>query len=88
MSSVDVYETALRLVERYGFGLILCTAVLWFLRVDIVIPMVETHQEFLRNISDTQKEISEAVHEQTKLLWAMQPDSVRSRREPAAAVAP
>jgi hypothetical protein len=74
MSSVDVYETALKMVERYGFGLALATAVLWFVRVDIVIPMVESHQQFLRDMTTTQKEITSAVQEQTKLLWAMQPE--------------
>lgn len=74
MSSVDVYETALKMVERYGFGLALATAVLWFVRVDIVIPMVEAHQQFLRDMTTTQKEITTAVQEQTKLLWAMQPE--------------
>lgn len=73
MSSVDVYETALRMVERYGFGLVLATAVLWFVRVDVVIPMVEAHRQFLRDLTLTQKEITSAVQEQTKLLWAMQP---------------
>lgn len=74
MSSADVYETALKMVERYGFGLALSTAVLWFVRVDIVIPMVAAHQQFLRDMTTTQKEITTAVQEQTKLLWAMQPE--------------
>lgn len=74
MSSADVYETALKMVERYGFGLALATAVLWFVRVDVVIPMVSAHQQFLRDMTVTQKEITSAIQEQTKLLWAMQPD--------------
>ena len=73
MSSVEVYETALRMWERYGFGLMLSTFVLWFVRVDIVLPMVESHQAFLREMSLTQRDIAEAVHEQTKLLYALQP---------------
>ncbi len=73
MSSVEVYETALRMVERYGFGLVLASLVLWFVRVDIVLPMVEAHQAFLREMSLTQRDIAEAVHEQTRLLYALQP---------------
>ena len=73
MSSVDVYETALRMVERYGFGLVLATATLWFVRVDLVLPMVEAHQQFLKEMATTQHEISRAVNEQTKLLYALQP---------------
>lgn len=73
MSSVEVYETALRMLERYGFGLVLASLVLWFVRVDIVLPMVEAHQAFLREMSLTQRDIAEAVHEQTRLLYALQP---------------
>lgn len=73
MSSVEVYETALRMVERYGFGLILATAVLWFVRTDLVLPMVESHQEFLIEMSKTQREITAAIREQTQLLYALQP---------------
>lgn len=75
MSSVEVYETALRMLERYGFGLILATAVLWFVRTDLVLPMVASHQEFLKEMSETQREISTAIREQTQLLYAMQPKS-------------
>ncbi len=73
MSSADMYETALRMWERYGFGLMLATCVLWFVRVDVVLPMVEAHQAFLREMSLTQRDIAEAVHEQTRLLYALQP---------------
>jgi hypothetical protein len=73
MSRMDVYELALRMVERYGFGLALATFVLWFVRVDIVLPMVEAHQTFLKEMSQTQRDISQAVQEQTRLLYALQP---------------
>lgn len=70
MSSVDVYEAALRMVERYGFGLVLATAILWFVRTDIVIPMVDAHRSFLREMAATQHDISRAINEQTRLLYA------------------
>jgi hypothetical protein len=35
--------------------------------------MVESHREFLKDIAETQREISQAVGEQTKLLYALQP---------------
>ena len=73
MSSVDMYEAALRMVERYGFGLVLASLVLWFVRVDIVLPMVEAHQAFLKEMAHTQRDIADAVHEQTRLLYALQP---------------
>lgn len=72
VSSVEVYETALRMLERYGFGLVLASLVLWFVRVDIVIPMVEAHSQFLKEMAVTQRDIAQAVHEQTRLLYALQ----------------
>lgn len=73
MSSVDVYETALRMLERYGFGIVLATAILWFVRTDLVLPMVAAHQAFLREMSQTQRDISSAIRDQTRLLYALQP---------------
>lgn len=73
MSSVDVYEAALRMVERYGFGLVLATAILWFVRTDLVLPMVDAHRSFLKEMAATQHDISRAIQEQTRLLYAMRP---------------
>lgn len=84
MSHTEVYETALKMLERYGFGLALATAVLWFVRVDIVIPMVEAHQAFLQDMTHTQREISSAMQEQTRLLWALQPAHARKGGDSAA----
>ncbi len=78
---MDVYERALGLIERYGFGLVMCTAILWCVRVDLVLPMVEAHQDFLKEMAGTQREITQAVREQTRLLYALQPSSA-SAREP------
>jgi len=71
MSSVDVYEAGLRMLERYGFGLVLATAILWFVRTDIVIPMVDAHKSFLREMAATQHDISRAIQEQTRLLYVL-----------------
>lgn len=71
---MDVYEAALRAVERYGFGLVMASAVLWFARVDIILPMVAAHQTFLHEIAVTQREIVTAVREQTTLLHALHSD--------------
>jgi hypothetical protein len=73
VSRVDVYEAVLRMAERYGFGIMLATAVLWFVRTDLVLPMVEAHQSFLREMALTQREISITIRDQTKLLYALQP---------------
>lgn len=73
VSSMDVYEAFLRALERYGFGIMLATAVLWFVRTDLVLPMVDAHRAFLHEMATTQRDISRAIQEQTRLLYALQP---------------
>jgi hypothetical protein len=41
--------------------------------------LVEEHRTFLRSLGETQKEISAAVREQTRLLYALQPRAEESR---------
>jgi hypothetical protein len=66
-------DTLLSLLKDYGFATVLACALLWVGRQDIILPMVEAHRDFLRQVADTQKDISEAITEQTKLLYALQP---------------
>jgi hypothetical protein len=35
--------------------------------------LVEEHRSFVKSLSETQREISQAVNEQTRLLYALQP---------------
>ena len=58
----------LSLLERYGFGLALVAAVLWFVRVDIVVPMVTAHANFLQEMSAAQRDIGVALKEQADIL--------------------
>jgi len=74
MSKTEVYEAVLRCVERYGFPMVMLVVVLYFLRVDVVIPIVEAHGQFLKEMTVTQREISQAVQEQTRLLYALDPE--------------
>ena len=67
------YERILKAVERYGFGLILSAAVLWFVRTDLVLPLVDAHTSFLKVMSETQRDIADAVQEQTRLLYVLDP---------------
>jgi hypothetical protein len=69
---MNLYEASFRLAEKYGFGLLLSTAILWFVRTDIVLPMVAAHQEFLREIASTQQEISRTMGEQTRIMYALE----------------
>lgn len=82
MSSIDVYEAFLRALERYGFGIMLATAVLWFVRTDLVLPMVHAHEQFLQEMAHTQREITQAIQEQTRLLYRLQPQAAAIQPEP------
>lgn len=62
-----------RIIERWGFPVFVAIAAGWVLRNDVLLPLVDQHAMFLSVISETQKEISKAVSEQTKLLYALQP---------------
>lgn len=73
--SQATYERVLRAMERYGFGITLSIAILWFARTDIILPMVESHRTFLdelatsnREMARTQAEISRAMTEQAQAL--------------------
>jgi hypothetical protein len=43
------------------------------LRHDVLLPLVEEHRAFVKQLGETQREISKAITEQTRLLYAMQP---------------
>ena len=70
--AMNLYDAAFKMAEKYGFGLLLSTAILWFVRTDIVLPMVQAHQEFLREIAKTQQDISRAMGEQTKIMYVLE----------------
>ena len=61
------------ILERYGFPTLVAMAAGYCLRQDVLLPLVEQHSLFLMTITQTQKEISETMQEQTKLLYALQP---------------
>jgi len=66
-------ETVFSIVERWGFPTLVALAAGWVLRNDVLLPLVEEHRSFVRQLSETQQEISQTISEQTKLLYALQP---------------
>ena len=70
----EAHTTVLALLRDYGFATVVALACLYVGRQDIILPMVSAHQEFLREIAETQREIGKAVSEQTRLLYALQRD--------------
>jgi hypothetical protein len=77
VSGADVSETLKTVLERWGFPTLVAIAFGWVLRADILLPLVEQHSAFLQTVAQSQKEIAEAVKEQTKLLYALQPKAAR-----------
>ena len=66
-------DTLFGIIERWGFPTLVAVAIGWVLRNDVLLPLVDEHRSFVRQLSETQQEISKAIGEQTKLLYALQP---------------
>ena len=56
-------EVAAKIIERWGFPVLVACAAGWILRNDVLRPLVQEHQAFVRDLSDTQRETSKAVSE-------------------------
>jgi hypothetical protein len=66
-------ETIKTILDRYGLPILVCLWAGYVLRSDVLLPLVEQHSAFIRTIGDSQKEIADAIKEQTKMLYALQP---------------
>jgi hypothetical protein len=74
-------DTAFGIMERWGFPVLVAVAAGWILRNDVLLPLVEEHRSFVKQLSETQRDISQAVAEQTRLLYALQPSRKVSPQE-------
>ena len=66
-------DTLFGIIERWGFPTLVAVAIGWVLRNDVLLPLVDEHRAFVRELGETQQEISKTIGEQTKLLYALQP---------------
>lgn len=73
MTREEIGSTVSTIIERWGFPVLVALAAGWILRNDVLLPLVEEHRTFVRNLGETQQEISRAITEQTRLLYALQP---------------
>lgn len=71
MSLPNLNLTPDGIIERWGFPVLVALATGWILRNDVLVPLVEEHKIFLRQLSTTQQEISHAMAEQTRVLQKM-----------------
>lgn len=77
MSMTDAANIVAKIIERWGFPILVAVAAGWVLRNDVLLPLVDAHTRFLEQLSETQKEIVETTREQTRLLYAMQSERDR-----------
>ena len=66
-------ETIFGIIERWGFPTLVALAFMFVFRQDVILPLVDEHRASLRALVATQKDIVEALQEQTRLLYAMNP---------------
>jgi hypothetical protein len=74
----EVKGTMFSIIERWGFPTLVAIAFGWVLRQDVLLPLVHAHTQFLEQLGETQKDISGAIQEQTRLLYALQPKAERA----------
>jgi hypothetical protein len=60
----------------------------YVLRHDVLLPLVDEHRSFVKNLGETQREISQAIQEQTRLLYALQHPVTRTAPVKAEVPAP
>ena len=75
----EVKGTLFSIMERWGFPTLVAIVAMWVLRQDVLLPLVESHKQFVQQLGETQQDISKAIQEQTRLLYAMQPKSAAAR---------
>jgi hypothetical protein len=59
-------------MERWGFPTLVALGLAFFIRQDLLIPLLNEHRLTLKEVRETQREIATAVNEQTRLLIAIQ----------------
>ena len=75
----EVKGTLFSIMERWGFPTLVAIVAMWVLRQDVLLPLVQSHKQFVEQLGETQQDISKAIAEQTRLLYALQPKSAAAR---------
>lgn len=82
MTREEVQGTLFSIIERWGFPTLVAIVFGYVLRQDVLLPLVEAHRDFVQQLGDTQKDISAAIQEQTRLLYALQPRASAATKAP------
>jgi len=86
MTSEQVQSTFIGILRDHGFSAVVALACLYVGRQDVLLPLVKAHTQFLEKLAQTQIEIAGAVQEQTRLLYALQPNARETPYKVAAPV--
>ena len=78
MTTEQVQTTAFSIIERWGFPTLVALAAGYVLRQDVLLPLVDEHRTFVKQLGETQREMATAITEQTRLLYALQPRAEKS----------
>jgi hypothetical protein len=62
----------MEMLAKYGFSTVVAVGLAWFIRQDLLIPLLDEHRLTLREVRETQREIADAVSDQTRLLLSIQ----------------
>lgn len=81
MTREEVAGTVGNILERWGFPVLVALAAGWVLRNDVLLPLVEEHRAFVKQLGETQREISQAIGEQTRLLYELRPRAGKALEE-------
>lgn len=73
-------ETLYGVMERWGFPTLAALALGYFLRQDLLLPLLDEHRTTVKELRETQREIATAVTDQTRLLHAMQLQLVKENK--------
>lgn len=68
----ETKDSILGIMERWGFPTLVALGLAYFIRQDLLMPLLEEHRLTLKEVRETQREIADAVNEQTRLLIAIQ----------------
>ena len=79
MSIQDTMDAVSKFVAKHGFPVLASVAIGFVLRNDVLLPLVDAHETFLHELTLSQKELVQAMQEQTRLLYALQPRTASYR---------
>jgi hypothetical protein len=80
MTREEAATTLHHIIERWGFPVLVAIGLAYFLRQDLLLPLMDSHRETLKEIRETQREIARTIGEQTRLLYALQPKATTEEK--------